>query len=124
MKDQKYTLVIGASENPERYAFKAIMALLANKRPVKAFGIKKGNLEDVVFETEQTKLDDIDTITLYVGPKNQPSLYDYMLHIIHPRRIIFNPGTENPELYELAKKEGIICEEACTLVLLATNQYD
>jgi hypothetical protein len=124
MIEKKYTLVIGASENPERYAYKAIKALRANNRLVRAYGLKKGKVDDVVFETEHLKMNDIDTVTLYVGPKNQPGLYKYIVNEIKPRRIIFNPGTENPELYALAKAEGIICEEACTLVLLATNQYD
>ena len=121
---KKYTLVIGASENPDRYSYKAIKALLVNGRDVKAFGQKKGEVDGVVFETEERPMDDIDTLTLYVGPKNQPSLYDFILNDIRPRRIIFNPGTENQEFYELARPKGIICEEACTLVLLATSQYD
>ncbi len=119
-----YTLVIGASENPLRYSYKAIKALLANNKPVKAFGLRKGQVDSVLFETEEQVINEIDTITLYVGPRNQPNLYDFMLKDICPRRIIFNPGTENPELYDLARAKGIICQEACTLVLLATKQYD
>jgi uncharacterized protein len=121
---KKYTLVVGASENPERYANKAIRALLANDKKVKAFGLRKGEVEGVVFETEQKVVSDIDTVTLYVGPKHQPDLYDFILEKVTPRRIIFNPGTENPELEDLARERGILCEQACTLVLLATEQYD
>ena len=122
--NKKYTLVVGASENPDRYSFRAIKALLANDKPVKAFGQKKGQVDGIVFETEQKKYDDVDTVTLYVGPRNQASLYDFILDDVKPRRIIFNPGTENPEFYKLAESKGIICEEACTLVLLSINQYD
>lgn len=118
------TLVIGASENPERYSYKAIKALRAHGQDVVAFGLRKGSVDDVHFETEKKKHNDIDTVTLYVGPANQPSLFDYILNDIHPRRIIFNPGTENPVFSNMAKEKGIICEEACTLVLLATGQYD
>ncbi len=122
--NKTFSLVVGASENPDRYAYKAIKALLVNNKPVKAFGQKKGQVDNVVFETEQKKYDDVDTVTLYVGPRNQPSLYNFILEDVSPRRIIFNPGTENPEFYRLAKSKGIICEEACTLVLLSINQYD
>lgn len=121
---ENFTLVIGASENPDRYSYKAIKALLANNRPVKAFGLRKGEVDGVTFETEENPIPNIDTITLYVGPRNQPNLYDFMLKDISPKRIIFNPGTENPELYDLARAKGVVCQEACTLVLLATNQYD
>ncbi|MDG1346311.1 MAG: CoA-binding protein [Crocinitomicaceae bacterium] len=121
---KKYTLVIGASENPERYSYKAIKALLGKGKDVKAFGQRKGEVDGIFFETVEKPIEDIDTVTLYVGPKNQPSLYDFILNDIQPRRIIFNPGTENQEFYDLARPKGIICEEVCTLVLLATGQYD
>ncbi len=121
---KKYTLVIGASENEARYANMAIRALLEKGKPVKAFGQRKGEVEGVIFETEMKSMDDIDTITLYVGPQNQPALYDFMLNDIQPRRIIFNPGTENSELKKKAEEKGIQCEEACTLVLLSTGQFD
>lgn len=122
--EKKYTLVVGASENPERYAYKAINALLADNRLVRAFGQRKGEVSGIPIEVDKRKMEDVDTVTLYVGPKNQLDLYGFILNDIRPRRIIFNPGTENPHFYELAEKEGIICEEACTLVLLATQQYD
>ena len=122
--EKKYTLVIGASENPARYSYKAIKALLAHNRPVKAFGQRKGAVDGIEFETEKNSIEDIDTVTLYVGPRNQPDLFDFILNDIQPRRIIFNPGTENQEFYDLARPKGIICEEACTLVLLSIGQYD
>ena len=119
---KKKTLVLGASTNPERYAYKAIEKLRLYKHPVVAIGLKKGTVADVEIEMMGEKKEEIDTITLYVGPQNQPVYYDYILHT-QPRRIIFNPGTENFELITMAEKQGISCLEACTLVLLATNQY-
>jgi predicted CoA-binding protein len=65
---------------------------------------------------------DVDTITLYVGPQHQSEYFDYIVKT-KPKRIIFNPGTENQELEELAEKNGIETMDACTLVLLSTGQY-
>lgn len=119
----KKTLVIGASENPDRYSNKAIRALVSHNHPVEALGIRKGSVEEVTFHTEKEQFEDIDTITLYIGPQNQPEYYDYILGL-KPRRVIFNPGTENPELMTQLRAAGIESEIACTLVLLATGQYE
>ena len=119
----KKTLVIGASEKPERYSNKAIRALLLHNYPVVALGLKKGSIEGVSFHTEKEQFEDIDTVTLYIGPQNQPGYYSYVIGL-KPRRVIFNPGTENPEFIELLKSAGIYPEIACTLILLATGQYD
>ncbi|TLX76053.1 CoA-binding protein [Labilibacter sediminis] len=118
----KKTLVLGASENPNRYANKAIKKLVVKKHPVIAIGNKRGFVDDVKIETELAKQEDIDTITLYLGAKNQPSYFD-IIKKLKPRRIIFNPGTENPILESLAKKEEIEVIHGCTLVMLSTNQY-
>ena len=118
----KNTLLIGASENPERYAYKAIQALVKHGHPVKALGLKEGSIGFVKFDTKKLPYQNIDTVTLYVGPKNQPEYYEYVEQL-KPRRVLFNPGTENPEFEERLKKNGIEVEEACTLVLLATGQY-
>ncbi|MGD9555386.1 MAG: CoA-binding protein [Mangrovibacterium sp.] len=118
----KKTLVIGASENPERYSNKAIRKLRAHGHPVIALAPRSGKTEDVVFETEQKDFPGIDTVTLYVGPQNQDGIVDYVLRL-RPRRVIFNPGTENPAFEEKLRSEGIIAEEACTLVLLGTGQF-
>jgi hypothetical protein len=116
-------LLLGASTNPERYAYMAAKLLLQKSYEVILVGIKAGNLNSTKIETDKNKIFlDIDTITLYVGAKNQPEWYEYILKT-NPRRIIFNPGTENPELYEKAKQQGIECIEACTLVLLRTGQF-
>jgi len=118
----KKTLVIGASENPERYSNKAMLSLLRHGHEVVAIGTRKGSVEGVAIETEHKDWKDLDTVTLYLNPTNQRSLYDYILSL-QPRRILFNPGTENPELEQLAAARGIRTMEACTLVLLATGQY-
>lgn len=118
----KNTLVIGASENPERYSNKAILLLRKHNHPVFAIGNKIGKVQDVTIEKEKVHLDNIDTITLYVNAKNQEEYYDYILNT-KPKRVVFNPGTENPALYDLLKKANIDYEEACTLVLLSTGQY-
>jgi len=120
--DKKKTLVIGASENTERYSNMAIRRLLKYGHPVVAIGNRKGKVEDVEITTEHPEMHDIDTVTLYLNPTNQKVYYDYILSL-KPKRIIFNPGTENDELEMLAKKQGINVMEACTLVLLGTGQF-
>lgn len=119
----KKTLVIGASENPERYSNKAIRALVSHHHPVVALGIKKGVVEGVTFHTEKEQFEDIDTVTLYIGPQKQTEYYAYIIGL-KPRRVIFNPGTENPEFIAQLKSAGIYPELSCTLVLLATGQYE
>lgn len=116
------TLVIGASTNPERYSFKAINSLLNHKHSVVAIGQKIGEVSGVKIQTKQIPLKNIDTVTLYINAKNQRDYYNYILQL-QPKRVIFNPGTENPEFYQLLKSNNIGVEVACTLVLLATNQY-
>ncbi len=118
----KKTLVLGASSNPERYSFLAVNKLVKNNHPVIAIGNKKGKVGDIEIGTEQKPIEDIDTVTLYLNPQNQKPYYDYILSL-KPKRIIFNPGTENEELQNLAKKNYINVMEACTLVLLSTSQY-
>ena len=118
----KKTLVLGASENPARYSYLAIKKLLAHQHPVVAVGKRRGVLNGVTIENEKRDWTDIDTVTLYLNPQNQKQYYDYLMSL-KPRRIIFNPGTENEELYALAKKNGIQVQEACTLVLLSTGQF-
>lgn len=121
MKEKK-TLVIGGSDNPSRYSCLCIQRLRNLRHPVVAIGKKHGKVGDVEIETDQLPLKDIDTVTLYLNPVNQQPYYDYILSL-NPKRIIFNPGTENDELVKLADKKGIATEEACTLVMLSTNQY-
>ena len=118
----KRTLLIGASENPDRYSNKAIHALRKHGHEVIALARRPGKVLDVVFETEQKKFAGIDTVTLYVGPDNQSGYFDYIIQL-NPKRVIFNPGTENPEFSEKLMHAGIYPEIACTLVLLGTGQF-
>lgn len=118
----KKTLVIGASTKESRYSNIAIHRLLAHEEDVIAFGLREGEVGGVSIYTERLPFEDIDTVTLYIGAKHQPNYYDYIISL-KPRRVIFNPGTENPEFYSLLNENNIIAEVACTLVLLATNQY-
>lgn len=119
---KKKTLVLGASGNPERYSHMAVKKLVANGHPVIAIGRKKGEIEGEPIVTELLPQVNIDTVTLYLNPANQVPYYNYILSL-HPKRIIFNPGTENEELANLAQNKGIETREACTLVMLSTHQY-
>jgi uncharacterized protein len=118
----KKTVVLGASENPARYAYKAVEMLRQYNYPVVAIGLKEGQIGDVEIHKDFPPMDDVDTVTLYVGPKHQPVYYDYIISL-NPNRIIFNPGTENPELIQLAKQNNIESIMACTLVMLAVKNY-
>jgi len=118
----KKTLVLGATPNPGRYAYLAANKLASHGHSIVNVGLKTGEVAGVPIEKPETIHSDIDTITLYVGPQNQPKLYDYIL-ATHPKRIIFNPGTENSELKRMAEERGIKTDYACTLVLLSIGQY-
>lgn len=119
---QKKTLILGASGNPSRYSYLAVQRLRNHGHPVVAIGRKKMIVGDVTVDTEKKHFDNIDTVTLYLNPQHQQEYYDYILSL-NPKRIIFNPGAENDELAELAKQKGIKAIEACTLVMLSTNQF-
>lgn len=116
------TLVIGASENPVRYAHQAARRLLQHGHEIELVGSRPGQIAGHPIQTGQPDLREIDTVTLYVGPRHQSPLVDYVLGL-KPRRIIFNPGTENPDFEAKALQAGIEPVEACTLVMLATRQY-
>ena len=119
---KKKTLVIGASTNPSRYSYLAIDRLVTSGYEVVAIGLKKGDVAGVSIDTEKKPYADIDTVTLYLNPKRQIEYYDYIL-TLQPNRVIFNPGTENPEFYKKLEQQGVEVEVACTLVLLSTIQY-
>lgn len=118
----KKTLVLGASDNPSRYSYLAIQRLRNHGHPVVAIGRKNTKVADVPVETEKKDFDKVDTVTLYLNAQHQQEYYNYILSL-KPNRIIFNPGAENEELEALAEKNGIQTIEACTLVMLSTNQY-
>jgi predicted CoA-binding protein len=118
----KKTLILGASTNPDRYSNIAAHRLIENGHPIINVGLKLGEVAGIFIELPEIVHTDIDTITLYLGPANQIPYYTYILNT-KPKRIIFNPGTENIELESLAQEQGIETTEACTLVLLSTGQY-
>lgn len=119
---QKKTLVLGASENPSRYSNIAINRLTGYDHPVVAIGRRKGNVAGIEFDTDTPEYENINTVTLYLNPTNQQPYYDYILSL-KPKRVIFNPGTENEELMTLLRDNNIEPVIACTLVMLSTNQY-
>lgn len=120
--NKKKTLVLGASGNPSRYSYLAINRLRSHEHPVVAIGLKQQKVFDVDVTTEKKPFENVDTVTLYLNPRNQQPYYDYILSL-HPKRIIFNPGTENEELARMAHEKGIETIEGCTLVMLSTGLY-
>ncbi len=118
----KKTLVLGASLKANRYSNYVINRLVDNQHEVLAIGLRAGEVAGVEIQTELEDINGIDTVTLYLNPLRQKPYYDYIVNL-NPRRVIFNPGTENPEFYQLLRKANIEVDVACTLVLLSTNQY-
>ncbi|HMQ48764.1 MAG TPA: CoA-binding protein [Saprospiraceae bacterium] len=118
----KKTLVLGASTNSDRYSNAAVHRLLANGHDVVPVGIKSGEIAGLAIQQGEPAIADVDTVTLYLNPEHQKSYYDYLLNL-KPKRIIFNPGTENPELMRLAQEHNIEVEIACTLVMLSLDVF-
>lgn len=118
----KTVLVVGATTNPSRYAYRAAHMLHSHGYPIALLGKKKGKVLGMEIEENTDFLPEIDTITMYVGAHNQTDLIDPLL-ALEPRRIIFNPGAENPEFEKRAREKGIIVEEACTLIMLSSGQF-
>ena len=116
------TLIIGASSNPERYSYMAAERLLAHGYEIEMIGKRPDVIFGRTIDTEKKEFEDIETVTMYVSDKFQPEYYEYIVSL-NPNRVIFNPGTENPEFEELLVQNDIHVEEACTLVLLGSGQY-
>lgn len=119
---KKLTIVLGASTNPNRYSHLAVQRLREKNHPVIAIGKRRGMIDQTEIHLEPPETEQVDTVSLYLNPINQKEYYNYILSL-RPRRLIFNPGTENEELFGLAATQGIQALNACTLVLLATNQF-
>jgi uncharacterized protein len=119
---QKKTVVIGASENPERYSYKAIIALQAHNHPVIALGMRSGDINGTEIRTDKPLVDDVDTVSIYLNPFNQKFWYDYIISL-KPKRVVFNPGAENSEFEFILKNKNIDAQEACTLVMLSLGNY-
>jgi len=118
----KKTLILGATTNPDRYAFKAAQMLTDNGHEIVPVGVKRGDLQGVPIQKDFPSSGEIDTVTLYVNPNIQEQYYESILKL-HPKRIVFNPGTENEALRQKVEDAGIDTEYACTLVLLSSGQY-
>ena len=120
----KKTVIIGATTNPSRYAYIAAGTLHEHDVEFVPVGIKKGIVfgKEILDLKSKPEINDVDTITLYINPANQKEWYDYFLSL-NPKRVIFNPGTENPELENILKNKNIFTLEACTLVMLRTGQF-
>lgn len=118
----KKTLVIGASENPSRYANRAAKMLHQYGHPVNLIGLREGKIGEEPIQTGMPDLNDIDTVTMYVGPQNQPAYYDY-IKSMKPKRVVFNPGAENPVFAQQLADNGIEPVNACTLVMLSVGTY-
>jgi uncharacterized protein len=118
----KKTVVIGASPNPERYSNLAVNLLKEKGFEVVPLGIRAGKVAELDIVLDRPHLQGTDTVSIYLNPQSQKDWYDYIIGL-HPKRIIFNPDTENPELEELARSKGIETENACTLVLLKTSAF-
>jgi len=118
----KKTIVLGASPNPSRYSNIATHKLQQHGHETIPIGIRKGKIDGLDIQLGQPEIEGVDTITLYMNPERQKPHYDYIFSL-QPKRIIFNPGTENIELIRLAKEKGIETTIACTLVMLSIGDY-
>jgi len=116
------TLVAGASHKPERYSNMAVRMLKDYDHEVIALGRRAQKVDDWEIITGEPDIKGVDTLTLYLNAQNQRQYYNYFKSL-NPRRVIFNPGAENPELYQMMEEQGAECVQACTLVMLRTNQY-
>jgi predicted CoA-binding protein len=115
-------VVMGASPNPERFSFKAVKWLVRHHHEVVAIGKRKGFIDDIPIITGQPPLEDVHTVTMYLAPYHQGEIFDYVL-ALRPKRVIFNPGTESPELEEWLESYNIEIVHDCTLVMLSNGRF-
>lgn len=120
----KKTVILGASNNTNRYAYSAAERLNRHGHPFVPIGVKRGEVlgQPILDIFERPFVNNVDTITLYIGPRHQEGLSDYII-TLNPKRVIFNPGTENEALSKMLQKHGIQTIEACTLVMLSVGNY-
>jgi predicted CoA-binding protein len=116
------TLVIGASTNPSRFSHLAIKSLVKHNIEVVAIGKKRGEVDGITIVVDKPNYTDVHTVTLYINPSHQEEYLDYVVSL-KPKRIIFNPGTENGDLMKIARKNGIEVVFDCTLVMLNNGNY-
>lgn len=116
------TVVIGASPNPDKFSFLAVEKLMAYGHEVIALGIREGMIGNQAIIVGKPEIKEVDTVTLYVGPTNLESWKEYIISL-KPRRVIFNPGTEDIEFEKLLQKKSIKPIEDCTLVMLSHRTF-
>jgi uncharacterized protein len=119
---KEMTMVLGASPNFERYSWKAVVSLKKHGYQVVAVGNKVGEIEDTSIQTGMPNVANIETISLYLNAERQVDFYDYIFSL-NPKRIIFNPGTENFELMQLCREKNIEPVVGCTLVMLSIGTF-
>jgi predicted CoA-binding protein len=115
-------VVLGAAEKPEKYSCKAVKNLDRNGFDVVAVGFKPGYIKDIEIRTGTPDIADVDTVLLYLGEKKQQEFYDYVIGL-NPRRVIFNPGAENPEFQDMLKENGVEVVRDCALVMISTGSF-
>ncbi len=120
--ESKKTLVLGASSNPGRYSHVAVMRLVGNGHPVIALGAKEGAIGDRPIVVGRPNIVALDTVSMYLNPRNQDQYLDYLINL-KPKRVIFNPGSENPTFMKKLTEAGIEVLPACTLVMLSVGNY-
>ncbi|WP_282783913.1 CoA-binding protein [Phaeodactylibacter xiamenensis] len=118
----KKTVVLGASPKPIRYSYAAVQQLTSKGHEAVPIGVKDGEIDGIEIIKGTPEVEDVHTITLYLSPARQPQYYDYIFSL-NPKRLIFNPGTENLDLIQLAKDKGVDVEVGCTLVMLSVGNY-
>lgn len=121
-QERKKTIVLGASPNPSRYSFKAVKSLLRFNHEAIPVGFRPGVIYDKFIQRGMPEIKDVHTIALYIGAERQEEYHDYILSL-HPKRIIFNPGTTNESFMEELKEKGIEVVDGCTLVMLDSGQF-
>lgn len=122
VQEPKKTVVLGASPNPARYSFKAVKSLLRYGHEAVAVGFRPGVIYDKFIQRGMPEIEDVHTIALYIGPERQEEYRDYIISL-HPKRVIFNPGTVNEPFMKVLKEKGIEVVEGCTLVMLDDGKF-
>ncbi len=115
-------LVLGATENPDRFSCKAVKSLDRNGYDVVAVGFRSGYIKDIEILTGTPDIENVDTVLLYIGKNKQQEYYDYLIRL-KPRRVIFNPGAENPELQAILHEKGIDAVNDCALIMINTDSF-
>jgi uncharacterized protein len=122
MNKHEKVLVLGASPNPDRYSYKAVKMLNRYGHEVVAVGNKDGVIDNTFIQSSTKNIVNIDTVTLYLSRENQIKYYNFIVDL-KPKRVVFNPGTENSELIQLLENKGIETIQDCTLIMLSASIF-